>query len=132
MLQAARWGGMAQACGLILADSAAGIAAAFNTPLAGIVFAIEEMGRTYEARTNGLVLTAVILAGLASVGLIGNYSYFGVAKDTVAFGADWLLVIACGIIGGQIAGYATTKDDASDAAGSLPRRTVRVRGASAA
>ncbi|MDX8450314.1 chloride channel protein [Mesorhizobium captivum] len=100
MLQAARWGGMAQARGLILAGSAAGIAAAFNTPLAGIVFAIEEMGRTYEARTNGLVLTAVILAGLASLGLLGNYTYFGVAKDTVAFGADWPLVIACGVIGG--------------------------------
>ncbi|MER9167980.1 chloride channel protein, partial [Mesorhizobium australicum] len=86
MLQAARWGGMAaQARGLILAGSAAGIAAAFNTPLAGIVFAIEEMGRTYEARTNGLVLTAVILAGLASLGVLGNYTYFGVSKETISF-----------------------------------------------
>ncbi|CDX49107.1 Cl-channel voltage-gated family protein [Mesorhizobium plurifarium] len=102
MLQAARWGGMAQARGLILAGSAAGIAAAFNTPLAGIVFAIEEMGRTYESRTNGLVLTAVILAGLASLGLLGNYTYFGVAKDTVAFASDWPLVLACGIIGGGV------------------------------
>ncbi len=102
MLQAARWGGMAQARGLILAGSAAGIAAAFNTPLAGIVFAIEEMGRTYEARTNGLVLTAVILAGLASLGLVGNYTYFGVARDTVAFASDWPLVIACGVLGGGL------------------------------
>jgi H+/Cl- antiporter ClcA len=102
MLQAARWGGMAQARGLILAGSAAGIAAAFNTPLAGIVFAIEEMGRTYESRTNGLVLTAVILAGLASLGLLGNYTYFGVARETVAFATDWPLVIACGVIGGGV------------------------------
>ncbi|MFA6154910.1 chloride channel protein [Mesorhizobium sp.] len=100
MLQAARWGGMAQARGLILAGSAAGIAAAFNTPLAGIVFAIEEMGRTYEARTNGLVLTAVILAGLASLGLLGNYTYFGVSKETISFAVEWPLVIACGVIGG--------------------------------
>ncbi|WP_214476491.1 chloride channel protein [Mesorhizobium sp. dw_380] len=100
MLQAARWGGMAQARGLILAGSAAGIAAAFNTPLAGIVFAIEEMGRTYEARTNGLVLTAVILAGLASLGLLGNYTYFGVSKETIAFTTDWPLVLGCGVIGG--------------------------------
>jgi H+/Cl- antiporter ClcA len=102
MLQAARWGGMSRARGLILAGSAAGIAAAFNTPLAGIVFAIEEMGRAYEARTNGLVLTAVILAGLASLGLTGNYTYFGVAKDTISFARDWPLVLCCGIVGGGL------------------------------
>ena len=56
MLASARVGHLAQARGLILAGSAAGIAAAFNTPLAGIVFAIEEMARTYQSRTNGLVL----------------------------------------------------------------------------
>lgn len=102
MLTAARWGGMAQARGLILAGSAAGIAAAFNTPLAGIVFAIEEMGRTYDSRTNGLVLMAVILAGLASLGLLGNYTYFGVAHDEVSRATDWVLVAACGVGGGAL------------------------------
>ncbi|BCH31101.1 chloride channel protein [Mesorhizobium sp. L-8-10] len=102
MLTAARWGGMSQERGLILAGSAAGIAAAFNTPLAGIVFAIEEMGRTYQARTNGLVLTAVILAGLASLGLLGNYTYFGMTRDTVSIGTDGALVLACGIVGGLL------------------------------
>ena len=100
MLQAARWGGMAHARGLILAGSAAGIAAAFNTPLAGIVFAIEEMGRSYQSRTNGIVLSAVILAGLASIGLVGNYTYFGVTDARVSSAAEWLLVGACGIVGG--------------------------------
>jgi hypothetical protein len=57
-----------------------GIAAAFNTPLAGIVFVIEEMSRTYEARANGLVLTAVILSGLAALGLSGSDNYFGLAS----------------------------------------------------
>nr|WP_154142025.1 MULTISPECIES: chloride channel protein [unclassified Brucella] len=100
MLQAARFGGMEKARGLILAGSAAGIAAAFNTPLAGIVFAIEEMGRAYAARTNGLVLSAVILAGLASLGLVGNYNYFGFTTVTASTGKDWILTIACGIFGG--------------------------------
>lgn len=101
MLQAARIGGMAQARGLILAGSAAGIAAAFNTPLAGIVFAIEEMGRSYQARTNGIVLSAVILAGLASLALVGNYTYFGAMPTIENMAArDWLLVVICGVVGG--------------------------------
>ncbi len=100
MLQAARWGGMAQAKGLILAGSAAGIAAAFNTPLAGIVFAIEEMSKTYESRANGLVLTAVILSGLASLALVGSYTYFGTSSVMAKTMMDWLLVLVCGIGGG--------------------------------
>ncbi|WP_061978368.1 chloride channel protein [Aureimonas sp. AU20] len=100
MLATGRLGGMAHARGLILAGSAAGIAAAFNTPLAGIVFAIEEMGRAYEARTNGLVLSAVVLAGLASLALTGNYTYFGRTDADVVTASGWFLVVACGVLGG--------------------------------
>ena len=49
--------------GLLLAGASAGVAAAFNTPLAGIVFGIEEMSRSFEARTSGIILGAVIAAG---------------------------------------------------------------------
>lgn len=108
MLQAARIGGMAHARGLILAGSAAGIAAAFNAPLAGIVFAIEEMGRGYQARTNGVVLSAVIIAGLASLAILGTYTYFGVTHATAAFPEDMPLVLACGVVGGALgAGFST-------------------------
>jgi H+/Cl- antiporter ClcA len=102
MLTAARLGDMPQARGLILAGSAAGIAAAFNTPLAGIVFAIEEMSRTYESRANGVVLTAVILSGLAALGLSGSYSYFGIATAAPTQLRDWGLVLLCGIGGGAL------------------------------
>ena len=102
MLAGARFGGMAQARGLILAGSAAGIAAAFNTPLAGIVFAIEEMSRTYEARANGFVLAAVILSGLAALGLSGSYRYFGSTSVAPLHMRDWLLVLTCGVGGGAL------------------------------
>jgi len=104
MLEVAGWGGLRHERGLILAGSAAGIAAAFNTPLAGIVFAIEEMSRSFEQRTNGLVLYAVIIAGLVSLGIVGNYSYFGTTSETATTALDWILVVACGLAGGAAGG----------------------------
>ncbi len=50
--------------GLILAGASAGIAAAFNTPLAGVIFGIEEMSRSFNERANGLIIGAVIAAGI--------------------------------------------------------------------
>jgi H+/Cl- antiporter ClcA len=62
---------------LILAGAAAGLAAAFNTPLAGVVFAIEELSRSFEQRASGVVITTIIFAGVVALGLTGNYTYFG-------------------------------------------------------
>jgi H+/Cl- antiporter ClcA len=90
--------------GLILAGAAAGVAAAFNTPLAGIVFAIEEMSRAFESRTSGLVIAAVIAAGLTSLALVGNYAYFGSTTIILRNGLDWLAVPVCGIAGGLAGG----------------------------
>jgi H+/Cl- antiporter ClcA len=104
MLQVAKLGGMGDARGLILAGSAAGIAAAFNAPLAGVVFAIEEMSRSFESRTNGLVLYAVIIAGLVSLGLVGNYTYFGTTTVAVTTSFDWAMVLVCGAVGGLAGG----------------------------
>ncbi len=104
MLQVARLGELRNERGLILAGSAAGVAAAFNAPLAGIVFAIEEMSRSFEHRTNGLVLYAVIFAGLTSLGLAGNYTYFGVTGAAVTSAMGWALVLVCGGLGGLAGG----------------------------
>lgn len=90
--------------GLILAGAAAGVAAAFNTPLAGIVFGIEEMSRAYETRTSSLVIGAVIAAGLTSLALVGNYDYFGSSSTMLRNGTDWLAVPLCGIAGGLAGG----------------------------
>lgn len=104
MLKCGKWGGMGRARGLILAGSAAGVAAAFNTPLAGIVFAIEEMGRAFEQRSSALVLIAVILAGIASLGLVGNYNYFGSNSSMLIVTIDWVAVLVCGVAGGVLGG----------------------------
>lgn len=89
---------------LLTAGGAAGIAAAFNTPLGGIMFAIEELSRKPEQRNHSLTVAAIVLAGLMGVSAYGNKSHFGVihVEDFgwhVLFPA--LLVALCGgVLGG--------------------------------
>jgi H+/Cl- antiporter ClcA len=96
----------AQRRALVLAGGAAGVAAAFNTPLAGIVFAIEELSRSFEERASGTTLTAVILAGVIAIAMVGDYTYFGqpvVASELRAFTPGVLVVaVACGLAGGFV------------------------------
>jgi chloride channel protein, CIC family len=89
---------------LVLAGGAAGIAAAFNTPLAGIVFAIEELSHSFEARTSGTVFTAVIIAGATTLGLVGNYTYFGQTAAELSNQAGMIAVILCSVSGGLAGG----------------------------
>lgn len=89
---------------LIVAGGAAGIAAAFNTPLAGVVFAIEELSRKFEQKTNGVILTAIVLAGVVSISFQGNYLYFG-HFSTSAIGANIIIpVLLCGVVCGIAGG----------------------------
>lgn len=89
---------------LIIAGGAAGVAAAFNTPLAGIVFAIEEMSRSLEERVSGTVLTAVIIAGIISLSMLGNYTYFGHTNASFSLTTGWLTPLVCGLAGGLLGG----------------------------
>lgn len=89
---------------LILAGGAAGISAAFNTPLAGIVFAIEELGRRFEQKTNGVIISAIVLSGLVSISLQGNYVYFHFLSVAKISGDIAYPVVACGIVCGVLGG----------------------------
>jgi H+/Cl- antiporter ClcA len=89
---------------LVLAGGAAGVSAAFNTPLAGIVFAVEELSRSFEERSSGVAQTAVILAGVISMAIVGDYEYFGhppVLQIPPALAPGVLaLALICGLAGG--------------------------------
>jgi H+/Cl- antiporter ClcA len=106
--------------GLILAGAGAGIASAFNTPLGGIVFALEEMSRHHPFRAHAPTLVAVIGAGLASLLLVGKYTYFGVVHTTLAGRFAVAAVLATGVAGGLAGGlFARACTSLSDV---LPKR----------
>ena len=61
----------------ILTGAAAGLAAAFNTPLGGVVFAIEELATIHVRFFRTALFSAVIIAGLTAQGFLGPYLYLG-------------------------------------------------------
>lgn len=90
--------------GVMIAGGAAGVAAAFYTPLAGVAFAIEELAAAYEQRVALLVMGAVMISGLTSLGLAGDYVYFGVAHARLQLQAMLFLPLLVGVVAGVLGG----------------------------
>lgn len=89
---------------VMIAGGAAGVAAAFNTPLAGVTFAIEELAAAYEQKMTLLVMTAVLISGMVSLGLSGDYVYFGAMTNTLPLRQAIFVTPIAGIIGGLAGG----------------------------
>jgi H+/Cl- antiporter ClcA len=90
--------------GVLIAGGAAGVAAAFNTPLAGVAFAIEELAAAYEQRVALLVMAAVMISGLVMIGIAGDYVYFGVLHSAIGLRQTLILAPSVGIVGGIAGG----------------------------
>lgn len=90
--------------GVLIAGGAAGVAAAFNTPLAGVAFAIEELASAYEQRVTMLVMGAVMVAGMVTLGVSGDYVYFGAMQQALPVKGVLLIAPLAGILGGLAGG----------------------------
>ncbi|MBX3643464.1 MAG: chloride channel protein [Rubrivivax sp.] len=92
---------------LMVAGAAAGIAAAFNTPLGGIVFALEQLSRRRGISHSSLVIAAIVLAGLVSVSIFGNQTYFGQMRvqrmSWDLLGPGLVVALVAGLSGGLFA-----------------------------
>ncbi|WP_413989198.1 chloride channel protein [Labrys okinawensis] len=89
---------------VVIAGGAAGVSAAFNTPLAGIAFAIEELAASYHQRLALLAMAAVMISGLVSLGIAGDYVYFGAVHEMLSLKASLLIAPLAGVLGGLCGG----------------------------
>lgn len=99
-----RLAGIPLRASVMVAGGAAGVSAAFNTPLAGVAFAIEELAAAYEQRMTLLVMAAVLIAGMVSLGIAGDYVYFGIVSQHLAFLPALAIASVAGIAGGLSGG----------------------------
>jgi len=88
---------------MLVTGAAAGLAAAFNTPLGGIVFAIEELTKTHFSYYKTAIFSSVIIAGLSAQALLGPYLYLGYPKldglsGSIFFGVA-LVALISGLLG---------------------------------
>jgi H+/Cl- antiporter ClcA len=104
MVSVHRWLRVPITAGVIIAGGAAGVAAAFNTPLAGVAFAIEELAAAFEQKVAVMVMAVVMISGLVSLGLAGDYVYFGAMDGGLPIRTMFAVSPIAGIIGGILGG----------------------------
>lgn len=87
----------------IITGAAAGLAAAFNTPLGGLVYAIEELATQHINKFKTSLIAAVIIAGYSSQMIAGPYLYLGYPTlerfDIKSVHFVILIGVICGLAG---------------------------------
>jgi H+/Cl- antiporter ClcA len=88
----------------LVAGAAAGVSAAFNTPLAGIAFALEEIAGSMFTQFKGGVMLCVIVAGITARAMGGNYLYFGHPSVSDPSSGMIFFAMFAGVLGGLLGG----------------------------
>ncbi|MGA7973815.1 MAG: H(+)/Cl(-) exchange transporter ClcA [Pseudolabrys sp.] len=123
---------------LLASGAGAGLAVAFNAPIAGAVFVLEELVRRFEPRMTIIALGTSSTAILVSRLFLGNQPDFHVAivshaaaaTGPLPYAADatWLLYIVLGIVAGLAASvYNRSILGAMDLAGHFDRVPIEVK-----
>jgi CIC family chloride channel protein len=113
---------------LLAAGAGAGLAAAFNAPIAGATFVLEELARRFETRMAVAALGASAMAIVVSRLFLGDVPDFAVDPLAFAGPQNTALFFVLGVVAGFVAvGYNRTLLATLDLANRLDRWPVEVR-----
>ncbi len=93
---------------LVAIGSAAGIAAAFNTPIAAVVFTLEEVVGDLNAKVLGNIIISAVVASIAAHLMMGNQPTFQSLNYSLGHPSELLLYVIVGF-GSAIFGPMWTK-----------------------
>lgn len=93
---------------LVAIGSAGGIAAAFNTPIAAVVFTLEEVVGDLNAKVLGNIIISSVVASIAAHLMMGNQPTFQSLNYSLGHPAELLLYVIVGL-GSSLVGPLWTK-----------------------
>jgi CIC family chloride channel protein len=82
--------------------AAAGIAAAFNTPITGVLFVMEEVLADWSATAVGSIVLAAVSAVVTMRAFLGNQPLFEVPVFRLASASELLIYAGIGVVGGGL------------------------------
>ncbi|MDQ2774761.1 MAG: chloride channel protein [Acidobacteriota bacterium] len=82
--------------------AAAGIAAAFNTPITGVLFVMEEVLADWSATAVGSIVLAAVSAVVTMRTFLGNEPLFRIPAFELAHFSELLIYAGVGVIGGAL------------------------------
>ena len=87
---------------LLAAGAAAGVAATFNTPIAGVFFALEVILRSFNTRNFSVVVLASVIGTATSVALRGDAPYVDILTLTSIDPREVPLHAVLGVVAGLV------------------------------
>lgn len=92
---------------MIGSGAGAGLAAAFNAPLAGVMFVLEEIYRTFDKAIICMAIVAAVTADFISKLFFGQDTVFSYESETIPLRWYWLLILF-GVLAGLFGAFYNT------------------------